>query len=74
MNNKFGSLLILFLLSASIAFAQKKSTDLYLSLDQFPNAVNYLPAPPDTASLSFVDDFNQYLWGKTQRNNPKRVE
>jgi acid phosphatase (class A) len=74
MNNKFENLLILFLLSASIAFAQKKSTNLYLSLDQVPNAVNYLPAPPDTASLSFVDDFNQYLWGKTQRNNPKRVE
>ena len=54
-------------LNLTAVLGQKKASDQYLSIDEFPNAVNDLPAPPDTASLAFVDDFNQ-MWGKGQRN------
>ncbi len=64
-------LLILLFCSVSISSVAQEE---YLKLDDFPNAVNYLPAPPDTASLSFVDDVNQYMWGKNQRNNPEIYE
>ena len=72
--NRKSFILLLFLLSTTVVLGQKKASDQYLSIDEFPNAVNYLPAPPDTASLAFVDDFNQYMWGKAQRNNAQRRE
>ena len=72
--NRKSFILLFFLLSTTVVLGQKKASDQYLSIDEFPNAVNYLPAPPDTASLAFVDDFNQYMWGKAQRNNAQRRE
>ena len=39
----------------------------YYNLQQLPDAGIYLPAPPDTSSLLFADDFNQWVWGKSMR-------
>ena len=39
---------------------------------QMPNAINYLPAPPDSASAAFHYDMAQYQWGKQQRLNTQR--
>ncbi len=39
----------------------------FLTLDDMPNAVVYLPPPPDTASLQYVNDWHQYIWGKSVR-------
>ncbi|MBQ3925413.1 MAG: phosphatase PAP2 family protein [Bacteroidaceae bacterium] len=50
--------------------SEKKDTP-YFSSDELPNACVYLPAPPDTASLLFVDDFQQFLWGKSMRSTPR---
>ena len=41
----------------------------YYNLQQLPDAGIYLPAPPDTSSLLFADDFNQWVWGKSKRNS-----
>lgn len=49
---------------------EKKDTP-YFSTDELPNAAVYLPAPPDTANLLFVEDFLQYQWGKSIRNTPR---
>ena len=43
----------------------------YITGNQLPNAINYLPAPPDTASMLFVDDFQQWIWGKSLRDTPR---
>ena len=40
--------------------------------EQMPNAVNFLPAPPDTSSAAFQYDKSQYFWGLEQRKNPER--
>ena len=40
---------------------------------QMPNAVFFLPPPPDTASAAFQYDRAQYRWGMEQRNNPVRL-
>ena len=37
----------------------------FFSTDEMPNAVNYLPAPPDTTDAQFVFDMNRYFWGKS---------
>ena len=36
-----------------------------------PDAVVYLPAPPDTSSVLFAHDFNCWIWGKSIRNTPR---
>lgn len=40
---------------------------LYLKESQLPDAVVYLPAPPDTTSPIFREDYRRWLWGKTIR-------
>lgn len=40
---------------------------------QMPNAVHFLPAPPDTASAAFMYDKAQYRWGKEQRKDSTRL-
>lgn len=40
---------------------------------QMPNAVHFLPPPPDTASAAFQYDRAQYRWGKEQRKDPVRL-
>lgn len=52
--------------------AQFKST--YFTAEEMPNAVAFLPAPPDTASTQFVYDLTQYMWGKTLRNTERGQE
>ena len=49
----------------------EKKDSPYFEVFQLPNACIYLPAPPDTASVLFVDDFQQFLWGKSIRNTPR---
>ena len=44
-----------------------------LDSTQMPNAVFFLPPPPDPASAAFQYDRAQYHWGMEQRNNPVRL-
>jgi acid phosphatase (class A) len=47
---------------------------MYFEIDDMPNAVVWLPAPPDTTSTKFVYDITQYMWGKTQRLDQDRAQ
>lgn len=49
----------------------EKKDSPYFNLFQLPNPCAYLPAPPDTASVLFVDDFQQFIWGKSVRNTAR---
>ncbi len=40
---------------------------LYYHTQDLPDAGLFLPAPPDTSSLLFVDDYQQWIWGKSVR-------
>lgn len=62
-------ILLAVLLLAMAATAQSPLLD---SL-QMPNAVRFLPPPPDTASAAFQYDRAQYRWGKEQRKDPVRL-
>ena len=53
----------------------KPSIDqLYLTVDEVPNAVFWLPAPPEPGSTQFTHDINQYYWGKAQRQDSARAQ
>ena len=44
----------------------------YFTAEEMPNALKWLPAPPDTVGPHFAWDIMQYLWGKEQRLDPER--
>ncbi len=52
-------------------FAQSDDSKVYITLEDMPNAGIYLPGPPDTASLAYIDDVIQWQWGKMQRNTER---
>ena len=69
-------LLLACLLSVNVSARKKprqvvSADTIYVKPYEMPNAGYYLPAPPDTASMDFVDDMRQWQWGKSQRNTPR---
>ena len=53
------------------AKAQTADDTVYVFLADQPYGAHFIPAPPDTASLDFMDDMLQWEWGKTQRETPR---
>ena len=47
---------------------------MYFDIDELPNAVNWLPAPPEPNSTQFAYDLTQYMWGKGERLNEERAQ
>ena len=65
---------IAILLFAVSVLAQYRRPTSYFSADELPNAVVFLPAPPDTNSTQFAYDVSQYEWGKAQRLDSLRLK
>lgn len=59
------------LLWSVAAFSQTAEDTVYVFLADQPNAVNFLPAPPDSSNAVFIDDLVQFQWGKSVRNTPR---
>lgn len=72
MKKTFLTLVVCFLGLQSLA--QNLDTVPYFSNDSMPDAGIYLPAPPDTCSPLFIDDFQQWLWGKSIRSTPRGLQ
>ena len=47
---------------------------MYFEIDDMPNAINWLPAPPEPNSTQFAYDLTQYMWGKGERLNEERAQ
>ena len=62
--------LLLLLLLSTTAWGQQSVTT-YLDVTDMPNAVLYLPPPPDSTSAQFAYDMSQYFWGKSIRNTER---
>ena len=64
-------LTVALLFSGFDTIAQEERT--YLSANDLPNAVYWLPAPPTSGSSQFMYDISQYYWGKEQRADTTRA-
>ena len=64
--------IIITLAAITLCAASQAQKPLLDSL-QMPNAVNFLPPPPDAASAAFQYDQAQYRWGLEQRNDSARL-
>lgn len=71
--NSILSLIIAMFLLSNTAFAQQ-TEKVYLTADEVPNAVYWLPAPPEPGSSQFMYDISQYYWGKQQRLDSLRAK
>ena len=54
-----------------LAQAQDVTWMPFLLQQDLPDAVQYLPAPPNENSIDFQHDLNRYKWGKSLRNTPR---
>ena len=62
-------LLLAVIITASNARADYQSQ--YLQGDDMPNALIYIPGPPDTTMLATNGDYAHWIWGKAMRNTPR---
>lgn len=65
------TIIAIILLSCLLGIA--KAQDTYFTIDDMPDLVKCLPAPPDTVSIGFTYDVMQYMWGKTVRADARRA-
>ena len=61
------------LLSCGVTRVPQQADNTYLTDDEVPNAVFWLPAPPAPGSSQFQYDLSQYYWGKEQRSDKDRA-
>lgn len=61
-------------MAAQMAMAQEPEDIIYVALDDMPDVTYYLPTPPDTASIIFIDDMAQWQWGKTMRTTERGAQ
>lgn len=62
-------LLLAVIITASNARADHENR--YLQGDDMPDAIIYLPGPPDSTMLATNGDYARWIWGKEQRNTPR---
>ncbi len=61
-------------LMASMMLNAQDEVQPYFSVDQLPDLIKCLPAPPAFDSPEFANDMMRFSWGKQQRLNPERAE
>lgn len=59
------------MMAAANLTAQTAADTVYVFEADQPDVLYFLPAPPDSTSLDFVDDMLQWEWGKAQRLTPR---
>lgn len=62
----------LLLLSVAYMLRAQDTPQTYFTIEEMPDMLRFLPAPPDTLSPAFAYDITQYFWGKLQRLDPQR--
>ena len=74
-------MILLFVAAAMATFSTHAQTDIkldheamYFEIDDLPNAVKWLPEPPEPNSTQFSYDLTQYMWGKGERLNEERAQ
>lgn len=64
---------VAFLTAAMSVHAQEDAVQTYFELNQLPNLLNIMPAPPSFDSPEFANDVVRFGWGKQQRQDEERL-
>lgn len=60
--------------AASMTLSAQDVVQPYFTVDQLPDLIKCLPAPPAFDSPEFANDMMRFSWGKLQRLNPERAD
>ncbi len=60
-------------LSMAVQAQDEETESAYFTVDEMPDMMVFLPAPPDSTSVAFVYDVSRYFWGKQMRQDPERA-
>ena len=63
------------MMTAMTAQAQEEEVvvNAYFTQDEMPDMMKFLPGPPDSTSVAFMNDVSHYYWGKEMRKDPERA-
>lgn len=50
-----------------------QEVEAYFTTKDMPDMMVFLPGPPDSTSVAFMNDVARYYWGKEMRNDPERA-
>ena len=71
MNKLIKYLWLLLVVTMTASYAHASRSNLYLQGSEMPNALLYLPGPPDTTMLALNGDYARWTWGKSVRPTPR---
>ncbi|MCR4919573.1 MAG: phosphatase PAP2 family protein [Prevotella sp.] len=50
-----------------------QTVNAYFTTAEMPDMMKFLPAPPDSTSVAFMNDVARYYWGKSMRHDEERA-
>ena len=74
MTKKLFLLIAALCMTAQVTLAQGTDDLAYVKMTDMPDALYFLPEPPDTTSYIFIDDMAQWQWGKTMRSTARGAQ
>ena len=57
----------------SVSAQEETVVNAYFTTGEMPDMMKFLPGPPDSTSVAFMNDVARYYWGKEMRNDPERA-
>ena len=73
MKHSYKWILTSLLLLGCVTASQAQKNETYFTVDEMPNIIKCLPAPPSFDSPQFAYDQARYQWGKEQRKDSVRA-
>ncbi len=60
-------------LAMTLQAQEEETVNAYFTPDEMPDMMIFLPGPPDSTSVAFMNDVARYYWGKEMRKDPERA-
>ena len=57
----------------NVSAQEETVVNAYFTTGEMPDMMKFLPGPPDSTSVAFMNDVARYYWGKEMRNDPERA-
>ena len=59
--------------AVNLSAQEEEVVNAYFTQGEMPDMMVFLPGPPDSTSVAFMNDVARYYWGKEMRNDPERA-
>ena len=59
--------------AVNLSAQEEEVVNAYFTQGEMPDMMVFLPGPPDSTSVAFMNDVARYYWGKEMRKDPERA-